>query len=304
MVEDEEPSIAVPEGDVAFPLYGCPRSLRIHLLCHRLKKLVASCAGKGGPEKALGQSKKFTFGLLAQSPGSFPNQGPNSVNVDSLRRCIVTPAYGTRIVVNIEEAQHLALLGCYFAREVIGPHGHEQARFPEGLRHAARQLPRSILAKTLVRGALLEYFKLNEYDGTKLNFQFSRRVVASLATDALFSPVPTPPRLAYLDLEAAQRRRDKSISLFRSRRLNSPVARAQHKRQRRLRPAKDIEDPYIAAVLIALAQEQSYQDQSRPDHYKVHLLAAKDDNLYFYTALIPSHFLDRLDRPSQRYPTS
>ncbi|KAK4642428.1 hypothetical protein QC761_0084460 [Podospora bellae-mahoneyi] len=193
---------------------------------------------------------------------------------------------------------------CYFAREVIGPHRDEQARFPEGLRHAARQLPRSILVKTLVRGALLEYFKLNEYDGTKLNFQFGRRVVASLATDALFSPVPTPPRLAYLDLEAAQRRRDKSIPLFRSRRLNSPVAWAQHKRQRSLRPAKDIEDPYIAAGLIALAQEQYYQDQSRPDHYKVRLLAAKDDNLYFYTALIPSHFLDRFDRPSQRYPTN
>lgn len=61
--------------------------------------------GQGGPEKALGQSKKFTLGLMAQIPGSFPNQGPNSVNVDSLRRCIVTPAYGTRIVVNIEEGR-------------------------------------------------------------------------------------------------------------------------------------------------------------------------------------------------------
>ncbi|KAK0744908.1 hypothetical protein B0T21DRAFT_447997 [Apiosordaria backusii] len=189
-------------------------------------------------------------------------------------------------------AQHLALLGCYLARKEIGLHGYEQAQFPEALRLTACQLPGSILAKTSIICDLLEHFKLSRY-GTKLDFQFDRRVVASLETDGVFSPVPTPPRLAYLDLEATQLRRDNSVPFIKSRRPNPPAVRLQRKRRRRLRPAKDIEDPYIAAVLI---------DQAAPSgpNPKVHLLAAKEDNLYFYTALIPSHFLDRFDQPTQR----
>ncbi|KAK4202194.1 hypothetical protein QBC40DRAFT_46356 [Triangularia verruculosa] len=202
-------------------------------------------------------------------------------------------------------AQHLALLGCYFARKEIEPHGYEQAQFPEAFRLTACQLPDSIIAKTAIICDLLEHFKLSRY-GTKLDFQFDRRVVASLETDGVFSPAPTPPRLAYLDLEATQLRRDNSVPFIRSRRPNPPAVRLQRKRRRRLRPAKDIEDPYIAAVLIALAQEQYYRDQAAPTgpDPKVHLLAAKGDNLYFYTALIPSHFLDRFDQPTQRYPIS
>lgn len=37
---------------------------------------------------------------------------------------------------------------------------------------------------------------------------------------------------------------------------NPPIARLRQKMQRRLQPTNEIEDPYIAAVLIALARQR------------------------------------------------
>ncbi|KAK3933438.1 hypothetical protein QBC46DRAFT_402393 [Diplogelasinospora grovesii] len=173
-------------------------------------------------------------------PKSLRETEPLSIN-DILRkhsrdRLFVPPLHWT--------SQHLALLECRFARKEIGLHGYEQTQFPESLRLTACQLPGSFQAKTSIIHDLLEHFKLRRYN-TKLSFHFDG--------------------LAYLDLGATQLRRNNSVPIPKCRLPNPPTIRLQLKRRQRLQPAKDFEDPYIAAVLIALAQKQYYQDHTGPD---------------------------------------
>lgn len=77
-----------------------------------------------------------------------------------------------------------------------------------------------------------------------------------LFTDGVFSVESNIPVLAYLHLSTLQSRRKNSVKVSASNQPNSPVFRLQQKEQRRLQPSKELEDPYIVAVLIALAQEQ------------------------------------------------
>ena len=86
-------------------------------------------------------------------------------------------------------------------------------------------------------------------------------MVATLETDGTFSSSSsssTGPSLAFLDLEAVGSRRDRSIRFSRCDRVNSPVVNLERKQQRRLRPTNELEDPYIVAVLIALAQQRQH----------------------------------------------
>lgn len=50
--------------------------------------------------------------------------------------------------------------------------------------------------------------------------------------------------------------RHDSIKIPRCNKVNPPIARLRQKRLRRLKPPTEVEDPYIVAILIALAQEQ------------------------------------------------
>jgi len=50
--------------------------------------------------------------------------------------------------------------------------------------------------------------------------------------------------------------RDDSIKIPRCNKSNPPIARLRQKQLRRLQPPAKVEDPYIVAILIALAQEQ------------------------------------------------
>ncbi|KAK0655309.1 hypothetical protein B0T16DRAFT_317940, partial [Cercophora newfieldiana] len=77
--------------------------------------------------------------------------------------------------------------------------------------------------------------------------------------------------------------------------------RIRLKQQRRVRPDNALEDPYIAAVLIAMAQARRQQTIGET---KVHLLALHSTGklkLYFYTAHIPNTILKRLDHPSRSF---
>lgn len=104
---------------------------------------------------------------------------------------------------------------------------------------------------------------------------------------------------------------------------SSPEYRIAEKKRNSVRPVNEVEDPYIAAVLIALAQKQQRRQHAvtgtqadtpnREDAsdgeskaHEVFLLAhtAMDRPcLYFYTARIPSSFLDRLAHPSVNIPS-
>jgi len=76
------------------------------------------------------------------------------------------------------------------------------------------------------------------------------------------SPSLTTPTLACLNLKNLESRRNASIKLSTHHWNNPPVTRLRQKKQRRLRPTNEVEDPYIAAVMIALAQERQRQQKT------------------------------------------
>lgn len=106
---------------------------------------------------------------------------------------------------------------------------------------------------------------------TTLPFRFGHRVVATLPTDGVFySPISPatssdacpPPTVAYIDLGTLRSLREKTLGVFYRARRNSPVARLRQRQLKKLLPANEAQDPYIAAVLIALAQEQQRMEES------------------------------------------
>lgn len=162
-------------------------------------------------------------------------------------------------------SQHLGLLECRFARINAELNECQHSGFPESLRLAASELTQAYMTKSSIVRYLIEGYNLRRHRTFEIPFRFGGRVVASLETDGVFSPVSPntgPPRLAYLDLEATQLRRDNSIAIPRGRRHNGPVIRMQRKRRRLLQPSNKVEDPYIAAILIALGQAQCHQNQT------------------------------------------
>ncbi|KAH0522842.1 hypothetical protein TsFJ059_006629 [Trichoderma semiorbis] len=159
-----------------------------------------------------------------------------------------------------------------------------------------------------------------------LNFYFNGRHVASLYTYGIFSRTSYEadgPSLAFLSLRDVSQQRNMSIRFPRHVERSSPEYRIAEKNRNSVRPVNEVEDPYIAAVLIALAQKQQRRQHAvagtqadtpnREDAsdgelkaHEVFLLAhtAMDKPcLYFYTARIPSSFLDRLDYPSENIPS-
>ncbi|KAK3372712.1 hypothetical protein B0H63DRAFT_514058 [Podospora didyma] len=88
---------------------------------------------------------------------------------------------------------------------------------------------------------------------------------------------------------------------------NPPGARVVHKKLRRITPHDPREDPYIAALLIALAQKQRrlhLGDDDNSGGSQVLLLANLhgDEWLYIYTSMVSPEFLDGLDNPSRPPP--
>ncbi|CAH0025850.1 unnamed protein product, partial [Clonostachys rhizophaga] len=150
-----------------------------------------------------------------------------------------------------------------------------------------------------------------------------------IQTDGIFASEFATAFLAYINLDVlhslrSQHIRQKFLPRTRVRgRLNSPVASLIRKNICRLKPENEIEDPYIVAVLIALAQHQyRRREQLRnntaasapsPEQedcfsklFKVHLLAVPDiaaRELYLYAARIPPAFLDKFDQPSKFSPS-
>ncbi|KAK5653270.1 hypothetical protein OQA88_9169 [Cercophora sp. LCS_1] len=97
------------------------------------------------------------------------------------------------------------------------------------------------------------------------------------------------------------------------RRANPPVSRRTQKQLRRITPGNRYEDPYIAAVLIALTQEQRLREKGSDDNDEtpqsaaasaapLQMLLASGPHkvrwLHIYTSKISPEFLDMLNRPS------
>lgn len=158
-------------------------------------------------------------------------------------------------------SQHLSLLECCFHRKkAVVPDQCQQSQVSEFLRCSVAHLRNAYLARTSIIHDLLESYNLRRCSTSQLYLRVSQRSLASLETDGLFWPdspaSPASPRLAYLDLTTTRLRRNKPITVRKCERHNPPAARLRRKWQRRLQPADEHEDPYIAAVLMALAQAQ------------------------------------------------
>jgi len=98
---------------------------------------------------------------------------------------------------------------------------------------------------------------LNHSFRSDLLFSFGSCPVATLPTNGVFSLSGTDsvaPVMAYLDLEFVRSCRNESIKVSRCNRPNPPITHLRQKIRRRLNATMEAEDPYIAAVLVALAQ--------------------------------------------------
>ncbi|KPM39708.1 hypothetical protein AK830_g6851 [Neonectria ditissima] len=112
---------------------------------------------------------------------------------------------------------------------------------------------------------LLEAYGLFYCRPRWLDFYFNGRDVATIETQGIFScssPDDATANLAFLDLQVIAATRDKTIKCSSRKIPSPPVARLENKRRRRIRPPKEMEDPYIAATLIALAQRQRRHAQN------------------------------------------
>ncbi|KAK0639581.1 hypothetical protein B0T16DRAFT_245996 [Cercophora newfieldiana] len=210
-------------------------------------------------------------------------------------------------------AQHLDLLGCRFARNKTPRPTSEGHRVDLPAQTDFGLLANNLLClsttefKTMVIRLHLENHKII-YQRSVLPFSFGSRPVVNLTTNGVFSLSGTDsaaPVMAYLDLEDVRSRRNASIKLSSDNRPNPPIAHLRQKIQRRLNPIKEAEDPYIVAVLVALAQAAAARDSLVPavpqgeeftpgaatPRTKVYLLARSSgtQGLYFYKAHFPPH---------------
>ncbi|KAI1347809.1 hypothetical protein F5Y01DRAFT_307227 [Xylaria sp. FL0043] len=242
-------------------------------------------------------------------------------------------------------AQHLELLGYRFVRKSnrkLRDHGHQHQHRPQNslqlpseatIRATTNYLRKPSIRsfKTTIIMEFLTACSVIQLNRSRLPFDFNRQTIATVPTSGIFSYRSNTANLAYLDLECVASERDNSIGLSMSKKLDGPVWRIRQKQQRQLRPSNEAEDPYVAAVLIALAQGFQHQHQKRrvndlneclesgptkldptalprqaATDFEVRLLALARDaaSLYFYTASIPSISLDMLNEPSHYHDTN
>jgi hypothetical protein len=240
-------------------------------------------------------------------------------------------------------AQHLQLLGCRFVRRPHRspasstqvdkrPPKHEQ---DTDLEYAVRLLvySRSITDK---RAGLIDllhalsndpiittlpyvtpfpspYLKnqLLIHRRRHLDLYYAGRPVARLPCRVfgrVIDDIPTP-FLVYVDYsEEVASSRENSIP---TPSCNPPVWRIRKATRARLQPAKTHQDPYLASILIALAQARQFAHSHRVRLYlrplarkhllikkQVHLLVTNSGFIRVYTATITAAFLCKLDHPS------
>ncbi|KAK4150291.1 hypothetical protein C8A00DRAFT_18142 [Chaetomidium leptoderma] len=154
-----------------------------------------------------------------------------------------------------------------------------------------------------------------------LAFSFGGRAVR-LRTDGIFALGSTDCFLAYLYLDTVDSLRRLYVYGRPYERPNEPMMSLKEKKLGSLQPLNAVEDPYIMATLIALAQEQRRQIQETtvsessdasskvPDSFKVPqgpdtslilkvallvITVAPARVLYAYKAVIPTAFLDKFE---------
>ncbi|RAL04869.1 uncharacterized protein BO80DRAFT_441717 [Aspergillus ibericus CBS 121593] len=166
------------------------------------------------------------------------------------------------------------LLGCHFTLEKIrwGKGDPPSKSVVQILRdqHPAYKSPIYAIAQLTLPGTLAAkkcdvanilrcYNLFSLGPDSSLSFSFAQREAALLPTDGIFAPPGAPPSLAYITFDFIQTLRKKTVYRPPGGRRNRPVVNLHQKRLRSLEPPNPAEDPYLIAMLIALAQAQRRQ---------------------------------------------
>ncbi|KAF9869223.1 hypothetical protein CkaCkLH20_13302 [Colletotrichum karsti] len=138
--------------------------------------------------------------------------------------------------------------------------------------------------------------------GTRLYFRFQGRA----------SPLPcrtfatsNSPDIAYLDTSIIKSARKNSLRGSDKTRWSKPTVALYHLRLASITPSEPYHDPYIASLLIAMAQEMHRANRSPnrcllqpPRTYRVHVLLGNVDDkstLHIFTTNVSENFLGKLD---------
>lgn len=93
---------------------------------------------------------------------------------------------------------------------------------------------------------------------------FARHRACDLDTDGVFAQTPTSSAmLAFLHYRTIRSLRDRLVSST-GRQPSPPMRRVHNKRLAGLEPRLPVQDPYVAGVLIALAQAQANASSTGP----------------------------------------
>ncbi|GJC88581.1 hypothetical protein ColLi_11419 [Colletotrichum liriopes] len=156
-------------------------------------------------------------------------------------------------------------------------------------------------------------------NSTKLVFRFENRR-CTLLPCVVFSVPPVPsessefagcsPSIVYLDASDIQRARRDSLQGLYKPRFSFPTWALYTLRLSQLTPTNPRRDPYVTALLIAIAQEKRRAMRRRArspplngQSFRVHVLlsdAANKSHIFVYTADIAESFLNKLDHPRVR----
>ncbi|KAF6811494.1 hypothetical protein CPLU01_15104 [Colletotrichum plurivorum] len=146
----------------------------------------------------------------------------------------------------------------------------------------------------------------------RLFFCFESQAIRMPCTVFSCQPTSSPassfiPTIAYLERDSLRVDRKASLDHIRiprpTMRPSRPTASLYRAHLARITPADPIRDPYIAALLMALAQSQRRNLiragglPANPNSFRVHVLvgdATDETRLHVYTANIPAASLDRL----------
>ncbi|KAF4509949.1 hypothetical protein G6O67_001881 [Ophiocordyceps sinensis] len=149
--------------------------------------------------------------------------------------------------------------------------------------------------------------------GPRLNFWFNSRCAVALLCSSFLaraksgSGSPSPPVAAYIDLQRPQYTRSEVLTPYcgTNRRGRDLTGDLYTKMLKHITPKEPTRDPYIAAVLIALAQKQrrlagTDSNGSRRLKFLPKVLVSSLDRkcAHIYSAEVSSHFLDWLAYPA------
>ncbi|KAI0096930.1 hypothetical protein GGR51DRAFT_542346 [Nemania sp. FL0031] len=284
------------------------------------------------------QTSKISSALLLCQPPPHPLSVNGLLRKHCRERLYVKPLQWT--------ARHLELLGYRFFRQSskeLKDHGHQRRQQnslgppSEGrIRDAIYDVQRPNVGRDYKNCRIVGFLvgcEVIRLARSGLPFDFKRQTITKLRTNGTYSPGSKTASLAYFDLERIKLWRNESIRFTWSKKVEGPVLAIKRKKQHRIQPPNEAEDPYIVAVLIALAQglQRQHQDKkqsvdkpneclesdpTKPDpavlsqqtatEFEVHVLALSKcgQSLYFYTANIPSISLDMWNEPSQFHNTN